>query len=109
MAELSSKTSRFQSRLSWAMVVFGLALLHLLRTPALPEQFAQWGQVWSVQDVKVLGLLLAISAVPCFGLWRLSPALGLPRWFAALFPCFPLAVVGVYVVKPLLDRIRPPR
>lgn len=91
------------------MVVFGLALLHLLRTPALPDQFARWGQTMSFQDAKTLGLLLAISVAPCFGLWRLSPSLGLPRWFSALFPCFPLAVVGVYLVKPLLDRIRPPR
>ena len=109
MTDSPCRTSSCQTRFSWTLVVLGLTLLAILRPPTLPDLYARLSQGLPVPVVKDLGLLLAISAAPVYGLWRLSPSLGLPRWLPPLFPCFPIAVVGVYLVKPFLDRIRPPR
>jgi len=89
-------------RFSWGLVILGLALFLASRTPSLLELVAQN----QPQDLRVLGLLFAISVVPILGLWRLSRPLGLPRGFAFLYLLFPIAIVAVYLLKPFLDRIR---
>jgi hypothetical protein len=103
-----ARTSGFWAgpRFSWILVMFGLALLHFSKAPSLPEQIALCSHGLTSQNLLILGYLLAISVLPILGLWRLSLRLGLPRYFALLYPVFPLAIVGVYLVKPLLDFAR---
>jgi hypothetical protein len=96
-------------RLSWGLVIFGLALLLSSHIPSLPEQLAQCRQGMTPQNLKLLGYLIAISTFPVAGLWRLSAPLGLPRILAFLYPLFPIAIIAVYLIKPLLDRVRPRR
>lgn len=107
MTELDTKDATSPSfwaspRFAWGLVIFGLALFLMAQTPSLLEQVAQNRP----QDLRTLGLLVAISVVPVIGLWRLSAPLGLPKAFAFLYLLFPIAIVAVYLLKPFLDRIR---
>jgi hypothetical protein len=95
--------------LSWAMVLAGLALFHFSSAPSLPDQIAQCSRGMGVSNLMLLGYLFAISVVPIIGLWRLSTPLRLPRALSLLYLIFPLATVGVYLVRPLLDRMTPSR
>jgi hypothetical protein len=111
MDEMDSKDALPSSfwtspKLSWGLVFFGLVLFHFSQVPSLPEQIAQCNRGMNAQNLLVLGYLLGISTIPIFGLWRLSTPLGLPRILAFLYLGFPLAIVGVYLVKPFLDRVR---
>lgn len=103
--------SRFwaSSRFSWGLVFFGLALFHFSQAPTLPEQIARASHGMNARNLLLLGYLFGISAFPIFGLWRLSTSRGLPRILAFLYLGFPLAIVGVYLLKPFLDRLRAPR
>ncbi len=114
MAEMDPQDappSRFWAspRFSWGLVFFGLALFHFSQTPTLAEQIAQVSHGMSSQNLLLLGYLFGISAIPIFGLWRLSPALGLSKVLAFLYLAFPLAIVCIYLLKPFLDRLRAPR
>lgn len=93
-------------RLSWTLVLTGLGLFMLSRAPAIPEQIAQCSQGMNARNLLVLGYLFAISVLPIVGLWRLSDSLRLPRALSFLYLLFPLAIVGVYVVWPLINRVR---
>lgn len=93
-------------RLSWALVMAGMALFMLSRAPAIPEQIAQCSQAMDSRNLMILGYLFAISVLPIIGLWRLSDALGLPKVLSFLYLLFPFAIVGVYVVWPLINRVR---
>jgi hypothetical protein len=86
-----------------------MALLHLFRIPSLPVQIALGGNGMTSQSWLSLGSLLAASALPVLGLWQLSPQVRLPQSLAFLFPVFPLAIAGIYLVWPMIERIRHPR
>jgi hypothetical protein len=94
------------SRLSWGLIIVGMALLLSSHAPTMLDQLAQCRQSLTLQNLKVLGLLFAFSVLPIIGLWRLSAALALPRFFAFLYLLFPIATVTVYLLKPVLDRLR---
>jgi hypothetical protein len=84
-------------------------MLHLFRIPSLPVQIDLASEGMTPQGWMSLGGLLAASVLPALGLWQLSPQVGLPRFLSFLFPVFPLAIAGIYLVWPMIDRIRRPR
>ena len=91
---------------AWVLVVFGMAILQSTHIPSLPNQIALWNTGTGAHELQILGYLCAFSVIPIIGLWRLSLHLGLPRFLAFVFLAYPVATVAIYLIWPLLKRIR---
>ena len=94
---------------AWALVCLSLGLAQAMRLTAPLAVIEQALRAPQGPYLRSLLGLVAISCPAVFGLWRLAPRLRLPKALAFLYLVFPVAVLAVFIVWPLVERFRRPR